>query len=128
MYNNGIIVSTTDVYSTSIVGYYQPYSDYYDTAFEGGIIQNYEMRNINSDFKNNIIPAPTFDEIIHFLQDEKEFFISVSRVNNTCYRYYFTIYPPINSSYKTINSPVFDDYNECLVYAIREVINVLIEN
>ena len=123
LHTNGIIVPTTDVYSTSIVGYYQPYSDYYDTAFEGGIIQNYEACGINSDFKDNIIPAPTIDEMIHYLQDEKEFFISVMRIFDVDYRYYFTIYPPTNSSYETsyksIVSPVFDDY--------REVINVLIE-
>lgn len=125
LHTNGIIVPTNDVYSTSIVGYYHPYSDYYDMALEGGIIQNYEACNINSDFKNNIIPAPTFDEIIHYLQDELGFFISVTRINDIGYRYYFTIYPPVNSTYQNIKSPMFDDYDECLLYAIREVIDVL---
>lgn len=127
IYDNGIIVPTNDAYSTNIVHYYRPYTYYSDIAFEGSIIQNYKACRINPDYNNSIIPAPTFDEIIHYLQDEREFFISIMRTNDLPYHYYFTIYPPINSSYQTINSQIFDNYDECLLYAIREVINVIIE-
>lgn len=127
LYDNGIIVPTNDAYSTNIVYYYRPCSQYSDIAFNGSIIQNYKACRIDSGFNNSIIPAPTFDEIIHYLQDEKEFFISIIRINDSPYRYYSTVYPPINSTYQTINSGVFINYDECLLYSIREVIDILIK-
>ena len=133
LFDKNILFSMSNIFVISKFEYFPPRINSSYIAEPKQLILDFEYCEIedelnedNEKYKGNfVIPAPTIAEVVDYFSEIKDIFISIHRINDVIYRYTFEINFPTNSTYKYISSPVFDDYNECFLYAINSILDII---